>query len=145
VPEGHTEDEAVAWAVTAMRECSEYGGERGVLVALENHGGITATAPQVERLVKEVDHDWFGINLDFGNYRDPATEFAATAPYAVTTHAKVTHRDTEGNRQKVDYAVARRVMEEVGYKGYISIEFEEPEDPLQGVATFVEELKAVFR
>ena len=41
--------------------------------------------------------------------------------------------------------MARRVMEEVGYKGYISIEFEEPEDPVQGVATFVEELKAVFR
>jgi len=145
VPQGHTEDEAVAWAVAAMRECAEYGGERGVLVALENHGGITATALQVERLVKAVDHPWFGINLDFGNYRDPLAEFPLTAPYAVTTHAKVTHRDAEGNPQKVDYAFAREVMQQAGYRGYISIEFEEPEDPREGVPKFVEELKTVFR
>ncbi len=145
IPEGHTEDEAVAWAVAAMRECADYGGERGVIVALENHGGVTATAPQVERLVKEVDHEWFGVNLDFGNYRDPSTEFAATAPYAVTTHAKVTHRDADGNKQKVDFNIAKQAMDAVGYKGYISIEFEEDEDPVTGVATFVEELKSIFR
>ena len=145
IPEGHTEDEAVGWAVAAMRECAEYGGERGVLVAMENHGGITATAPQVERLVKAVDHPWFGLNLDFGNFRDPQTEFAPVAPHAVTTHAKVTHRDREGNSRTVDYAFARHVMEQVGYKGYISIEFEEPEDPRDGVPRFVEELKRVFR
>jgi len=145
IPEGHTEDEAVGWAVAAMRECAEYGGERGVIVALENHGGITATAAQVDRLVQEVGHDWFGINLDFGNYRDPTDEFPKTAPHAVTTHAKVTHRDAEGNRQKVDYSFARQVMEQVGYKGYLSIEYEEPEDPREGVPAFVKELKAVFR
>ena len=144
VPEGHTEDEAVRWAVAAMRECAEYGGERGVAVALENHGGITASAPQVERLVQEVNHDWFGINLDFGNYRDPTSEFPKTAPHAVATHAKVTHRDAEGNKQRVDYSFVREVMEQVGYKGYISIEYEEPEDPREGVPAFVEELKAVF-
>ncbi|MGQ9730116.1 MAG: sugar phosphate isomerase/epimerase family protein [Candidatus Zipacnadales bacterium] len=145
VPEGHTEEEAVDWAVAALRECAAYGKERGVVVALENHGGITASAQQVDRLVREVNNDWFGVNLDFGNYRNPATEFALTAPHAVTTHAKVTYRDTEGNRQKVDYALVRQVMEGVGYRGYISIEYEEPEDAVEGVARFVEELKTVFR
>jgi sugar phosphate isomerase/epimerase len=145
VPERHTEDEAVAWAVAAMRECAEYGEERGVLVALENHGGITATAAQVERLVREVNREWFGVNLDFGNFRDPATEFAAIAPHAVTTHAKVTHRDAQGHPQKVDYRLARQVMERVGYRGYLNIEYEEPEDPREGVPKFVEELKAVLR
>ncbi len=145
VPEGHTEAEAAGWAVAAMRECAEYGGERGVLVAMENHGGITGTAAQVVELVKAVDHPWFGVNLDFGNFRDPQTEFAPVAPHAVTTHAKVTHRDAEGNRKMVDYALARRVMEGVGYKGYISIEFEEPEDPRVGVPAFVEELKRILR
>jgi len=145
VPEGHTEDEAVAWAVAAMRECAEYGAQRGVIVALENHGGITATAPQVLRLVREVNHSWFGLNLDFGNFRDPATEFAPVAKHAVTTHAKVTHHDASGQPQRVDYCFARQVMDAVGYKGYISIEFEEPEDPREGVPAFVEELKTVFR
>jgi len=144
VPDGHTEAEAVKWAVSAMRECAEYAGERGVLVAMENHGGITATAEQVVRLVKAVDHPWFGVNLDFGNFRDPQSEFAPVAPYAVTTHAKVTHHDAEGNPRLVDYALARRVMEAVRYRGYLSIEFEEPQDPREGVPAFVAELKRVF-
>ena len=144
VPERHTEDEAVAWAAAALRECAEYGGERGVLVALENHGGITATAPQVERLVREVNHEWFGLNLDFGNFRDPATEFPAVAPHAVTTHAKVTYYDVASNPQKVDYGFVRQVMEGVGYQGYLSIEYEEPEDPREGVRAFVEELRAIL-
>jgi hypothetical protein len=36
-------------------------------------------------------------------------------------------------------------MERVGYKGHISIEYEEPEDPREGVPAFVEELKGIFR
>jgi len=143
-PEGHTEDEAVAWAVAAMRECAEYGGERGVLVALENHGGITATAEQVLRLVREVNHEWFGVNLDFGNFRDPSAEFPPVAPHAVTTHAKVTHYDVAGNPQKVDYRFVREVMEAVGYRGYLNIEYEEPEDPTTGVPAFVEELRTIL-
>ncbi len=143
-PQGHSEEEAVDWAVAAMRECAEYGAERGVVVAMEKHGGITATAEQVLRLVREVDHEWFAANLDFGNFRDPATEFALVAPHAFTTHAKVTHHDAAGNPQKVDYGLVRRVMDEAGYKGYLNIEYEEPEDPREGVPAFVEELKGIL-
>lgn len=144
IPEGHTEDEAVAWAVAAMRECAEYGGKQGVVVAMENHGGITATAEQVQRLVEAVGHQWFGVNLDFGNFRHPA-EFRSVASYAVTTHAKVTYRDADGARKLVDYAFARKVMEQVGYKGYINIEFEEPDDPRDGVPKFVQLLKRALQ
>ena len=144
-PEGHTEQEAFDWAVECLQECSEYGRERGVLVALENHGGITATGDGVQRIVDAVRHDWFGINLDFGNYRRPEAEIPQTAPYAVTTHAKVTYRDPAGNRSDVDYGFVRNVMEGVGYHGYISIEYEEPEEPVEGMRKFVAYLKRVFR
>ncbi len=145
VPEGEDEDEVMQRAIACMRECAEYGKERGVVVALENHGGITATAAHMERLVKGVDHEWFGVNLDFGNYREPDKEFAKTAPDAVTTHAKVTYRDLDGERHPVDYEMARRVMQDVGYRGYISIEYEEEEPPDTGMPRFVAELKRVFR
>jgi sugar phosphate isomerase/epimerase len=145
VPEGESEEEAMARAVECMQECAEHGKKRGVVVALENHGGITATADHMDRLVKAVDHDWFGINLDFGNYRRPDPEFAQTAPLAVTTHAKVTYRDPEGERHPVDYEMVRDVMEGIGYRGYISIEYEEEEPPDTGMPKFVDELKRVFR
>lgn len=144
-PEGHTEEEAVAWTVECLRECAAYGQSRGVVVALENHGGITATAEQVERLIRAVDHPWLGINLDFGNYRTPYEEYLRSAPDTVTTHAKVTHRTVAGDQAKVDYSRALEIVGQAGYRGYINIEYEEAEDARTGVPAFVAELQEVLR
>ena len=43
VPKGTTEDEAVARAVEGIKASLPYAAEKGVTLALENHGGITAT------------------------------------------------------------------------------------------------------
>ncbi len=142
VPQGHSEDEAFEWCVASARECVEHGERHGVMVALENHGGITATAHQVERLRQALEHPWFGINLDFGNYRTAYPEFEQTAPHTVTTHAKTSFRNEAGEREKLDYARIMRIMRGAGYRGYISIEYEDPEDPMAAVPRFVEELKA---
>jgi sugar phosphate isomerase/epimerase len=117
----------------------------GVVVALENHGGVTSTAGQVERFLHAIDSPWFGINLDFGNFRnDPYAEFARIAPRTVTTHAKLTSRFGEETRP-VDYARVKRIMDEAGYCGYLSIEYEEAEDPRTAVPRFVDELKRRIR
>ncbi len=141
VPEGGTEAEAFEACVDCLKQVIPYGAERGVMVALENHGGITSTADQVDKLVAAARHEWFGINFDLGNYRDPAREFAKTAPHTVTTHAKVTHRDAAGQRHKVDYVYALGVLKEAGYRGYINIEYEETRDPREGVPAFVAALR----
>src|SRR5207248_4715841 len=123
------------------QECVVYGTERGVTVALENHGGVTGTAAQVQKFLDAIDSPWFGLNLDFGNFRvDPYAEFAQVAPRAVTSHAKVTTRLGEG-REDVDYGRVKAIMDRAGYRGYLSVEFEEKEDPRAGVARFVEYLK----
>jgi sugar phosphate isomerase/epimerase len=141
VPQGRTEAEAFSWAVECLQECVAYGAERGVVVALENHGGITGTADQVLRLLGAVDSPWFGLNLDFGNFHeDPYTEVERCARHAVTTHAKRTMRGPAGPEQ-VDYARVARIMREVGYQGYLSIEYEDAEDPRQAVPAFVATLR----
>jgi sugar phosphate isomerase/epimerase len=143
VPDGVPEEQAFRWALECLEECVAYGAERGVTVALENHGGVTATAGQVQRFLDRIDSPWFGLNLDFGNFRDdPYQEFAQLARRAVTTHAKVSSRFGE-ERWEVDYTRVKRIMDEAGYLGYLSVEFEEPEDPRAGVPRFVETLKAV--
>lgn len=145
VPQGHTEEQAVAWAVACLQECAEYGAQRGVVVALENHGGITARAEQVLRLVKLVDRPWFGINLDFGNFRaDPYREFEMVAPYTVTTHAK-THWSGPSGEEPVDYVRALQTMKAVGYRGYVNIEYEGKGDPMTAVPEFAAELKEAIR
>jgi sugar phosphate isomerase/epimerase len=145
IPQGHTEQEAVRWAVGCLKECIAHAAERGVVVALENHGGITSTAEQVARLVEQLRGPWFGVNLDFGNFRtDPYREIEACAPYAVTTHAKRTMRSGD-ERVAVDYGRIAEIMRRNHYPGYISVEYEDAEDPRSAVPAFVETLKRCCR
>jgi sugar phosphate isomerase/epimerase len=134
-------EQAVEWTAACLRECAAYGEARGVMLALENHGGITATADQTLRLLQAADHDWIGINLDLGNYAEsPMEEIAKTAPYAVTAHAKV----TAGSRT-LDYGEIFRTLREAGYNGYVNVEYEEKEDPFVAVPSFVARLQAALR
>jgi sugar phosphate isomerase/epimerase len=145
IPEGVGEEQAFAWALECLEECVARGEQQGVAVALENHGGVTSTAAQVERFLDRLDSPWFGVNLDFGNFReDPYAEFARVAPRAITTHAKLVSRFGE-ERGEVDYRRVRGIMEEAGYRGYLSIEYEETEDPAVAVPRFAAHLRDVFR
>ena len=44
-----------------------YAGRKGVILALENHGGIVTTAEQLVSIVREIDSEWFGVTWDSGN------------------------------------------------------------------------------
>jgi len=144
IAEGVTEDQAFGWAVECIQECVVHAEPRGVAVALENHGGVTSTAAQVEKFLDRIDSPWFGVNLDFGNFRlDPYAEFARIAPRTITTHAKLTSRFGDDHGE-VDYRRVRKIMEDAGYRGYISIEYEEKEDPATGVPEFARHLLEVF-
>lgn len=145
VPEGVPEGTATGWALECLRQCVDHAAERGVVVALENHGGVTTTAEQVLAMAEQLEGPWFGLNLDFGNFRnDPYEEIRQVAHLAVTTHAKVSTRLPGDQREPVDYARVREIMEGVGYQGYISVEYEEQEDAATGVPRFVENLQSVF-
>ena len=141
IPQGATEAQAFDWAIPCLKEVTDYGAERGVAVALENHGGITETADQVLRLVERLEGPWFGLNLDFGNFhQDPYREIDRCAPHAITTHVKRTMRGPSGP-EPVDYARVAEIMRRVGYAGYFSIEYEDRDDPRAAVPEFVQHLR----
>lgn len=141
VAEGSTEEEAFRWTVECLKECADYAGERGIMVALENHGGITKTAGGTIRLVEAVGHEWLGVNLDCGNYHEnPYEEIARTAPYSVTAHAKV----SAAANQEVDYDRVVQTLYQAGYRGYLNVEYEEKGDPLTEVPLFVKKLKSAL-
>lgn len=145
VPRGHTEEEARQWTITALQECVESAKEYGVLLALENHGGITATAEQVETIVKGVGSEWLAVNLDTGNFhQDPYTSIRRIAPLAVTCHAK-TEIPTPTGKEIADFSRIVNDLKAVGYRGYLSIEYEAAEDPLIAVPRFAAELLRLVR
>jgi sugar phosphate isomerase/epimerase len=144
VREGSTQEQAFGWVVECLQECAAYAAERGVLLALENHGGLTSTADQTLALLQAVDSEWLGLNLDFGNFSgDAYTQIAQCASYAVATHAKIVYKGV-GGHEKVDYRHVRSIMENVGYRGFLAIEYEENEDPLTAVPAFARELQEAF-
>jgi sugar phosphate isomerase/epimerase len=139
VPKGHTEEEAFSWAMECIRECVEYGEEKGVVVALENHGGITSTAEQVEKFFSSLKSPYFGLNLDFGNFGRGYQDIEKVAKYAVTAHAKTHYRSPSGSVE-LDYERIFGIMDSVGYRGYMNIEYEEAEDPKTAVPRFAKKL-----
>ena len=143
-PEGHNEADARQWVIDGLKECAEYAAPRGILLALENHGGITSTADQVIDLITSVDSKWAGVNLDTGNFRqDPYGSLARVAPYAVTAHAKTEIPEEGGDKEAADFSKIVSMLGEQGYKGYLSIEYEAEEDAMTAVPRFVQTLKSL--
>ncbi len=141
VPEGYSEEQAILWTIEALERCVKYAEENGVVIALENHGGITARADSVVRIVESVGSPWLRVNLDLGNYRESTYEdIAKTVPYTVHIHGKV----SVSENIKVDYEKVKRILEDKGYNGFISIEYEEKEDPKIGVRAFARYLLRLF-
>jgi sugar phosphate isomerase/epimerase len=135
-PEGVHEHTARGWVEAGLTECADHAASCGVMIALENHGGLTSTAAQTIRILRDVDHPWLGLNLDIGNFKqDPYREIEDCAPDAITTHAKVSSNGPDG-RFNVDYRRVKQILDGAGYRGYLSIKFEEPVDARSGVPAF---------
>jgi len=139
--------EAHKLAVAGIEECCQYAGEHGVYLAIENHGGLTTTIDGILALVRDVKSRWFGVNLDTGNFTssDPYADLARLAPYAVNVQVKVSITPAGGKRQHADFRRLARIMADVGYRGYIVLEFEENEDPLTACPRYVNEMREAFR
>ena len=147
VAKGDAEDQAVERAIAGITASLPYAAERGVTLALENHGGITATPEKILKIVKGVDAPNFGVNLDTGNFHgdDPYEELAKLAPYAVNVQVK-TEISRKGQRKEpADLAKVIGLLREARYSGYVVLEYEAAEDPMKAVPHAIEALRALIR
>jgi sugar phosphate isomerase/epimerase len=146
VPRGDTEEAARRRCVAAIQEACDYAGKYGVYLALENHGGITGTAEQILAIVKAVKHDWFGVNLDSGNFHteDPYGDLAKIAPYAVTAQIKVEIHPKGKKAEQADLARLVRILREADYRGYVVLEYEAKEDPRTAVPLYIATLRGLL-
>ncbi len=142
-PKGTEEAQARKWAVECIETCLEHASRRGVFLALENHGGVVATADGLLEIARAVKGDWFGVNLDTGNFRteDPYDDIARAAPFAVTCQVKVEMARKGGGKEAADYPRLIGIMRKVDYRGYITLEYEAAEDPMAAVPRHLEALR----
>jgi len=146
VARGDTEEKARRRCVAAIEEACEEAGKFGVYLALENHGGITATCDQILALVKAVKSDWFGVNLDTGNFHteDPYADLARLAPYAVTVQLKTEIQRAGQKKEDADLKRLLDLLRAAGYRGYVALEYEAAEDPRTGVPRAVRALQKLL-
>lgn len=146
--ESVSEAQTHALMVEGIEECCEYAGQHGVHLALENHGGPTATAAGMLAFVRDVKSPWFGVNFDSGNFfsDDPYAELAQIAPYALNVQAKVVTSDQEKqNKRPTDFPRLARILSEADFRGYVVLEYEEEGNPRQECPKYVAKLREVFR
>jgi sugar phosphate isomerase/epimerase len=123
VAEGATFDATLEWMVPALRECAEYGKDRGVIVGLQHHNDFLQTADETIRVVEGVDSPWFGVILDVGSLRrrDVYEEIEKLLPYAVTWQVKENVFFGDEARP-IDLPRLKAIIERVGYRGFLPIE-----------------------
>lgn len=147
VPKGATEDDAFAWAVEGIQASLPHAAQRGIILALENHGGITSTPEQLLKFVSAIDSPYFGINLDTGNFHgeDPYADIARLAPYALNVQVK-TEVQPKGaeKKQEADLARVIQILRDVQHSGYVVLEYEAAEDPLTAIPRHARRLRELI-
>lgn len=160
VSEGVTFDQARAWIVEGLVAASIYAATKGVRLALENHGKLAGRGEQVRAIIEEVRHfaqnDALGANPDTGNFllvNQPSHEaIKQVAPYAHMVHFKdfkqapanhegfaygaldgTQYVGTAIGEGEVDLARCIEELKDAAFDGWLSVEYEGEEDPIEAV------------
>ncbi len=142
---GYTEDDAFGWCIGCIEQCLPRAEECGVMLALENHWGLTRHPEGVLRIVNAIASPWLGVLVDTGNFLEaPYAKLEQMAPHAAYVHAKTYYGGGEWYTLDLDYPRIAAILANAGYKGYVSLEFEGKEDPETGVSKSIAMLRSAF-
>jgi sugar phosphate isomerase/epimerase len=136
-----TYEEQRGYATAGLRRLSELGGEHGLNVIVENHGGLSSNGKWLGEVIAAVGRDNCGTLPDFGNFfitRDASYDrykgVAELMPFAKGVSAKSYGFDAMGNETTIDYRRMLKVVLDAGYRGHVGVEWEGREIPeVEGV------------
>ncbi len=142
VPKGASESQAIAWAVEVAKRASDYAAGKGIVLGIEDDGGLTTTAEPTIEIVKRVDSPFVGMNLDTGNFpKNGYAQVALSIPYAVNVHFKSQIAGEDGAKQKADWDRLLAMFAQHGYRGFVSLEYEDTASAETAVPTLAAELR----
>ncbi|MFI4911963.1 MAG: sugar phosphate isomerase/epimerase family protein [Sedimentisphaeraceae bacterium JB056] len=147
-------DEAVFDQISdSLQEIADYASEFGIKVALENHGGLTTTPQQINRILDKVHSNNIGLNYDPANFlmyaQDPLKALNTIDHPIFFTHfkslklvngAKEYCRINEG---EIDY---KPILDAIShrYSGFYGLEYEETTDVFEGSQDDLNTLKQLL-
>lgn len=160
-------EDALPRLAQGCRAVTDFAADLGIRTMVENHGYFAQDSERLEKLVSRVAHPNFGILVDMGNFlcvdEDPGHAVGRLMPYAFHIHAKDFHvkqgtqpdpgsgwfpsrggnylRGAVIGHGEVPIVQCLRIMKSKNYDGVLSIEFEGIEEPLNGIALGLANLK----
>jgi sugar phosphate isomerase/epimerase len=136
-----THEEIWGWCREALDECARYAGDAGVTLALQNHKPLIKDHNDVLKMVSEVDSPYLKVCLDAPLMPDRSEAGIREGALAVQSQQVLTHFGGEFERladgsirgfERNDGVVGEdtndyyrnfaRIMNEIGYDGYIGYE-----------------------
>jgi L-ribulose-5-phosphate 3-epimerase len=142
---GYTVEDGVKWCIEAIQRCAELAAERGVVLALENHWGLSGQPEGQLRIIDGVGSPWLGALMDTGNFlENPYAKLAQIAPKTVFVQAKTYEGGGEFYTIDLDYLRIAALLRTAGYNGYVSLEMEGKENAETAVPKSLAMLRAAF-
>ncbi len=143
VPNGASDAQGIDWVVETLKPACDYAAKKGVTLAIETHHEITEKAANVVEILRRVDSPYAGVTLDISNWlEEPYGQIETLVPYATNTHI----RDFYGPPPRpLDLDRVWQIFAKAGYKGFMTVEYESPEDQMTGVPKLVDKVKALCK
>jgi sugar phosphate isomerase/epimerase len=115
-----------------MSDAADYAQEKGVRLVMKPHGGISGSAEEILRVIKEVNHRNFSIWYDAGNIihytgKDPVAEIDPIAKH-ITGFCAKDCGELKGDVMiqfgagKVDFAGVFKKLKQGGFNGPVMVE-----------------------
>lgn len=142
---GYTEADAIQWCVQSIEKCLPHAERAGVVLALENHWGLTTSPDTLLKIWRAVKSPGLVINLDTGNFPDdPYAGLEKLAPHASIVQAKTYHGGGEWYTLDLDYKRIAGILRKAGFHGWVSLEMEGKEPAETAVAKSYKILREAF-
>jgi L-ribulose-5-phosphate 3-epimerase len=143
---GVTEDEGFKWCIESVEKCLPKAEQCGVMLALENHWGLSRTPEGQLRIINAIPSPWLGALMDTGNFmEDPYDKLTKIAPQTIYVQAKTYYGGGEWYNLDLDYKRIAKILLQAGYTGYVSVEFEGKQDPDVAVPKSIGVLRKAFQ
>lgn len=143
---GYTDEDAIKWCIDGMTESLKHAESEGVILAIENHWGLSSNIDYLERIYMALkDSPSMGLNLDTGNYvGDPYPQFERLIKHANIIQAKTYYGGGHYYDLDLDYDKIGKIARKHNFKGYVSLEMEGKESAETAVPKSLALLRKAF-
>ncbi len=129
-------EEEIEQCIKSFKELATSGENTGIRVMMENHGGVSVSPDNINRVMEAVDSAYCRVLADFLNWRpmdDKVENLRAVAPFTWATHAKFLSFDENGESNEIDCKSVMDIFKTAGYINPFGIEYEGQTDDHEGV------------